>query len=88
MPKSSKVNKKSYVLAFFHIKASESKFDLTVKRSRSTQCYNLKNSGSKHVPDAIYQVARPSAYWFWRRDLKVFTIYVRGGHVGHLTRTV
>ena len=41
------------------------------------------------MPNATYQVPRSSACWFWkRRFLKGFNIYGRGGHLGHVTRTI
>ena len=27
-------------------------------------------------------------FWFWRRFLRVFTIYGYGGHLGHVTCTI
>ena len=47
--------------------------------------HNLNNLGSTRIDNASYQVSRSSIYWFWRRFLKVFTIYGHGGHVGHVT---
>ena len=47
----------------------------------------MKEFGSTQVPDAAYQVSRSSAVQFWRRFLKIFTIYGHGGHLGHVTCT-
>ena len=60
-------------------------FELAVKKSRSIQGHHLNNLGSTQLPNASYQVPRPSDNWFWRRYLKVFTIYGHGGHFGHVT---
>ena len=39
--------------------------------------------------DASCQVSRSLDFWFWRRRFfKVFTIYGRGGHFGHVTWTI
>ena len=45
--------------------------------SWSTQDRHLNNVVSTWVFNAKYQVSRPSVNWFWRRSLKVFTIYGR-----------
>ena len=80
--KSSKLSMKSYVLAFSSVWPC-------CKRSRSTQGHNFNTLDSTQVPNATYQVSRPSVNRFWRRRfLKVFTIYGHSGHVGHVTRTV
>ena len=58
-------------------------FDLAVKQSRPTQGHHLNILGSTQVPNATYQVPRPSVNWFWSWIfLKVFTIYA---HLGHVT---
>ena len=41
--------------------------DLALKKSRSAQGHHLNNLDSTQVPDAIYQVSRPSITWFLRR---------------------
>ena len=74
---------------FSHTKAYVTKFDLDVKRSRSTQGYYLNNLGSTHIDNATYQVSRSSVYCFWkRRFFKVFTIYGHGGHFGQVTQLI
>ena len=66
-PKSSKLSMKSSVFAF-------SIFDLAVKKSRSTQGHHLNTLSSTWIPNAKYQVPRPSVHWFGRRwFLRVFT---------------
>ena len=56
------------------------------KRSRSTQGQHLNELCWAEVLDAAYQAPRSLALWFQRRRfLEVFTIYGRGGHLGHVT---
>lgn len=43
----------------FSYKASESKLELAIKRSRSTQAHNLNNLCSTQVSNATYEVSRP-----------------------------
>ena len=54
MPNSSKLSMKSHVLAFSNICPCH------IKRSRSTQGHHLNNLGSTQVPNATYQIPRPS----------------------------
>ena len=89
-PKASTISMKSIVLAFSPYKSYRKQiWPCCKKKSRSTQGHSLNNHSSTYVPDATYQVSRPSVYWFWRRRFfKFFTIYRRGGYVGHVTRTI
>lgn len=49
-----------------------SRIDLVIKRC--TQGHNLNNLDSTRIPDATYQVSRPTLIWFWRkRFLKVLS---------------
>ena len=62
-------------------------FDLTIKKSRSTQDHHFNDFGSIKMLEATYYVSRPSLNWLWRRRfLLVFTIYERGSHLGHVTK--
>ena len=57
------------------------------KRSRSTQGHHLNKLYWAQAPDAAYQAPRSLALWFQRgRFLKVFTMYGRGGYLGHVTQ--
>ena len=54
-----------------------------------TQAHNLNSLGSTCIDNVTYQVSRSLVYWFWRRRIfKVFTIYGRGGHAGHVTELI
>ena len=58
-----------------------------LKRSRSSKGHHLNKLRWAGVSDATYQVSWKSAHRFWRRRfLNVFTIYGRGGHLGHVTK--
>ena len=48
------------------------KRNLTLTFRRSTLDHHLNNLGRAHIPTAIYQVPRSSAFWFLRRFLKGF----------------
>ena len=41
-------------------------------RAGSTFGHHLNKLGWPHIPNATYQHPRSSAFWFWRRFLKVF----------------
>ena len=59
--------------------------DLLVKQPSSSQGNHLNKFDNAGIPNAVYHVSRPSAFWFQRsRFLKVFTIYGHGGHLGHV----
>ena len=59
------------------------------KWPRSIHCHHLNKFGCTWVPDAVYQVLRSTASWFWRRIFfKVFTIYGPGSHLGHVARNI
>ena len=40
------------------------------------------------VPNVTYQVPSSSVLWFWRRYLKVFSIYGHGSDIGHETQLI
>ena len=58
---------------------------LPLNRSRSLEGHHLNKLSWAGVPNTTYQVSWKSAHRFRRRFLKGFTIYGRGGHLGHVT---
>ena len=46
------------------------------------------NFGRPPIPDDLCKDSAPRHPWFWRRFLKVFTIYGHGGHLGQQTVTI
>ena len=49
---------------------------------------SFEQLGRPHIFNTTYQAPRSSNFWFWRIFLKGFTLYGRGGHLGHVTRTI
>ena len=49
---------------------------------------SFSNFGRPPVPDDSCKGSAPRHSRFWRRFLKVFTIYGRGGHLGQRTATI
>ena len=48
----------------------------------------ISNFGRPAVPDDLCKDSATRHSWFWRRFLKVSTIYEHGGHLGQWTATV
>ena len=48
----------------------------------------FSNSGRSPVPDNLCKDSATRHPQFWRRFLKVFTIYGHGGHLGQWTATI
>ena len=61
-------------------------FHLQIKKEGQPKGHHLYNLGRTEVSSDKYQVSRQSVNWFWRRFLKVFTIYGHGGHLDHETQ--
>ena len=61
---------------------------LPENRSRSSQGHDLYKLCRAPVTDVSHQFSKSLAFWFWRRFLKVFSIYSHGGHLGHVTMTI
>ena len=78
------VSEKSTVFTFSYRKAEVTKFDLAIKRSWSTKDHHLYKLCRAWVPvlHANFQDHRTSGSGV------VFTIYGRGGHLGHETWTI
>ena len=89
-PKSSTMSTESYVLAFSHIKTPESRFDLAIERSRSSEglswtifvvlVYSLLHT--------MFQLQDHRQIDYREENLQIFTIYAHGGHVGHVIKTI
>ena len=78
-----------WALVFYHFPMQSSRKQILPCREKCNgqPSYHLNVLGSTRVSDATYQVWKPSSNWFWRRFLKVFTIYWRGGRFNHVTWT-
>ena len=74
----------NYFVIVYPIQTHRQQFDLAVKRSRSTQGHHLYKLCRAQVLNATCQVSRSKNFRFWRRFLKVFTIY----GLGHVTRMI
>ena len=67
------------------------KLGLALKMVKVNQDSSFVQTWWDQVPNAIYQVPRPLAFWFQRRrylngvDL---TLYGHGGHLGHVTISI
>ena len=98
-PKSSKLSIKSYVLAFSHIWPCRKKGQgqprviiWIILIVLEYPMLHTKFQGHGHL--VLEKFLNVFTNWFWRiprfkiSRLKVFTIYGRGGHVGHVTWTV
>ena len=81
------VYKKSTVITFSNRKAYVTKMTLPQNRSWSTQGHHLKKLLWAGITDVAYQMSWKSVNCFRRRgSLVLFTIFGRGGHLGHVTQ--
>ena len=87
--KACSVLEKKIFKGFSHTNAQGSELDLAVKGQTSKYDNSLSNFGRHPVPDDSCKGSAPRRTRFWRRFLKVFTIYGRaGGHLGQRTATI
>ena len=66
----------------------EANLTLPLKGQMSTYDNSFSNFGRPLVPDDLCKDPGPRHSLFWRRFLKVFTIYGHGGHLGQWTATI
>ena len=80
----------SFAVSFFHYMTFWQFSPCKSIRDQTWPCRKIGQGQLRTAqgPNASYQATRSLAFWFWRRRiLKGFTIYGRGGHLGHVTQT-
>ena len=62
--------------------------DSQTSLNASTEDHHFSNFGRSPVPNKLCKISAPRHPWFWRRFLKIFTIYGHGGRLGQWNTTI